>query len=903
MNRRIWVIGLWACICSIRTLHAQAPVSYWTFDRGDGTKDEVGGKIVNVTNYKPAPIKGAAAKGNGWLGSGNAIILTNILKTNAPLGDFSIEFFFKGESFSFSTFPSVDFRFRCIQGAFIVDYTPVRKGKPVKEQWKIDLNGSGIGSYSNLANNEWHHIVLVMSKTGQLTIWIDGQTQPLLNKKIEHYVQLSVNSPDRFTFNGALDELAFYDKVLDARLIAQHHFEVLQGKSYSFEINGNTLQKAVSKQQDAGEGKPDPMEFAPGFPNYTIQAYEQLRSFPLPRYSKSKPLPRNFPWMDINYLCRELPGAGGKGFGKQIPAKAVAISRELAVNWNYFLEIPCFRVDSIAAMNRYTTGVAQALIAHANENAALPVATILFHVQNKPLHIGLAGAKPNVLSQTLPNKYYIRNASGQPVILSGKKWLSPLAPQDFIVQDGLNAAFYLKQLKKHLKRPFGAINENGEWFGHMRPASLLNRDPAIEAFRIKNGYTNEQLNGWMQNRFDSVYKATILREIGQSEKDLIFSFYNVSAYNPSYWPDYAMRIRTNSSVNGSPRSTPSFYPARPDNWRMSSGPLNGYGRVAEGRKREIELGVKFFSPFVAAGWSNEEKNIRPAQWLGLLKSMVMLGADFFYTGYFNVTGKNGKWPDGVGPYDPRGYAYQAVMPSYAQAVASYFSDFLEKGALVGENRPLPYNLSDNYGHLVMVRKLGAKYLIFGAVQPTSNLKGNAPIEDVASFNLDNKTYRIKIRRQGSMYLLEEKETGNPVISQLDEWHQYEHPYFWSPDLKIEAESSEEITNGKIVTDRNGKPANDFSDFVTFVKCVNGGRITFEVPEKRNTAYKCVVRIKGNREGAMLKISANGKSIEKITGGSGWTEISLSFEELQRLAIKKGSEVSLSGSMDIDWVKF
>ena len=906
MNKILLLSGLWCCILCFQPLKAQQPINYWTFDRGDGTKDEFQGKNINITNYKPAPTKAQGIKGDGWLGQGNSFFQTNLLIGNAPIADFTLEFFFKGKHFSFSTFPAVDFRFRSIQGAFIIDYSPVRNEKVIKEQWKVDLNGTGIGSYRNLVDNEWHHVVLAVSRTGSLSIWIDGQTQPLLNKKVQPFTRLAVNAPDRFNLNGEIDELAFYNKVLDPLLIVQHNLEVRQGKPYSFLINNSILKKTVTQQKDLGEGRPDPVEFAPGFPNYTIQAYEQLCSFPLPRYNKRTPLPRNFPWIDINYLCRELPGVGGKGFGKQTPDNAVAISRELAMNWNYYLEIPCFRTDAVTAGNKYTTGIARALIAHANENPTLPVATILFHVQNKPIHIGLAGTKPYVLSQELPDKYYVRNAAGQPLKVSGKKWISPLAPSDFIVKDGLNAAFYLKQLLKHLKNPIASINENGEWFGHMRPASLFSKDPAVEAFRKQSGFTNAQLNGWMQNRFDSIYKATILNEIVKSEKELIFSFYNVSAYNPTYWPDYSLRVHTNSSVKGTPRSTPSFYPARPDNWRMSSGPLNGYGRVAEGRKREIELGVNYFSPFVSAGWSSEEKNIRPAQWLGLLKSMTMLGADFFYTGYFNITGKNGKWPDGAGPNDPRGYVYQAVMPSYAQAMVTYFPEFLEKGTLLGENRPLCFNLSDNYGHLVMARKLGNRYLIFGAVQPTSNLKGNAPVEDVASFSLENKTYKIKIRRQGSMYILEENEAGTPIFYQLDDWHQYEHPYYWSADIKIEAEVADEKINCKTVTERKEKSVYDFSDFTTFLKMGGKCSVSFEVPEKRNTAYACTVRLRAGKENAVLKITANGRTVERNVKSAGWSELSLTGEELKTLAIKKGGKLAfstISGEVDVDWVKF
>jgi hypothetical protein len=41
------------------------------------------------------------------------------------------------------------------------------------------------------------------------------------------------------------------------------------------------------------------------------------------------------------------------------------------------------------------------------------------------------------------------------------------------------------------------------------------------------------------------------------------------------------------------------------------------------RPSEIAAGNPWFSPFVAAGWSGKaESNVRPPQWLGLMKLSV-----------------------------------------------------------------------------------------------------------------------------------------------------------------------------------------------------------------------------------------------------------------------------------------
>src|SRR5690606_28531969 len=92
------------------------------------------------------------------------------------------------------------------------------------------------------------------------------------------------------------------------------------------------------------------------------------------------------------------------------------------------------------------------------------------------------------------------------------------------------------------------------------------------------------------------------------------------------------------------------------------------------------------------------------------------------------------------------------------------------------------------GHLVLVRKLGDRYLIYGSVQPNSNYKGNAAIESVTTIILEGRRVSFNIRRQGSMYIFD-LSGKQPVFYQLDKWHEYSHPYFWSGNFSLEAERS------------------------------------------------------------------------------------------------------------------
>src|SRR5690606_11230345 len=97
----------------------------------------------------------------------------------------------------------------------------------------------------------------------------------------------------------------------------------------------------------------DVKEFAPGYPDYTVQAMEQMEKFPSPRFKSQHNLSRNFPWLDITYFHRELPGNGGAGMGSTDPQRAVKLSRLLYDKWNYYFEIPIIRNERKVLNSQY----------------------------------------------------------------------------------------------------------------------------------------------------------------------------------------------------------------------------------------------------------------------------------------------------------------------------------------------------------------------------------------------------------------------------------------------------------------------------------------------------------------------------------------------------------------------
>ena len=84
-------------------------------------------------------------------------------------------------------------------------------------------------------------------------------------------------------------------------------------------------------------------------------------------------------------------------------------------------------------------------------------------------------------------------------------------------------------------------------------------------------------------------------------------------------------------------STMDIYLQYPGEWYTGGGPDHGIEWAQGDRVSEMAQGDTLFSPFVAAGWSGKaEHNVRPAMWLGLLKILSAWGAEWYYTGFFNV---------------------------------------------------------------------------------------------------------------------------------------------------------------------------------------------------------------------------------------------------------------------------
>ena len=411
--------------------------------------------------------------------------------------------------------------------------------------------------------------------------------------------------------------------------------------------------------------------------------------------------------MDPAYI-----GGGGQDGVKAIDAqkRSFEIQEELGGNWNYYLVIWNPRYVSNEQIVRDTSGYSY--IKLANKHPEIPLSAVIFWAGISPNKFGANYKQSNIyFRQDLAESAYLREIR----VNKNSRVISYAAPDSLFILDGIVQRKQLQILVNHLTRPINFINENGEeppmaYTGDvLKSDSLLNYDKNKLGIKSWATYTATK-----KTHMRNLYSSQFMDSIPQI-KNTSFTFYCVEG-GPIDRYEWNPSKSTNSKIKGNYYSTPDFYPRTPDNWKLWTGAWHGCKWINDGRKVEIKAGDKFFSPFIAAGWAtNPEADMRPAQWLGLLKCLSVIGAEFYYTGYFNL----GK------PFSkPENYIWQAAMPAYAQAVTTHFADVFRNGNVLFDSKGSPivtYPVADK-DVLVAVRKHDAKqqYIIATTVQPSSN---------------------------------------------------------------------------------------------------------------------------------------------------------------------------------------
>ncbi|MDX2246689.1 MAG: LamG-like jellyroll fold domain-containing protein [Bacteroidia bacterium] len=717
-------------------------------------------------------------------------------------------------------------------------------GEVFNDNLKIPLNGSGPFSLGYYTDGKWHHMVFKYhAGSGAKEVWVDGEMpegfstfvaqRGTICRSVQCYKQIffSDRGDDaRQYFVGDLDEVAIYNQFIPSTLHRKHYDECRSGKSYSFQNDRNV---AIPRPQEKKLAV-DIREYAPGHPEVKISPIDQLRSFVAPRFSPGHGLRRNFNWMGMTYFAEgNFPGISQA----QSCANSVAIQEELAMHWNYMIVLQ--NTLGASRESNLTNPVAYeaAWIKLANEHPEIPFSITTLWPQVRMIDIGEKEPDAFVRRKNLPPPYLLRDEKGNALDRAGKPTqketqISPAAPDELFARDGQVQRLYLERILKHLTRPVDFINENGEVPPLPYDNAILEKIPSVVAHKKTSGITDwDQYQSRQVTRFRKAYSSQFLSL--PPLKNTTFSWYGVDAgpYNLDRF-EWTEARKVATPINGQYYSTPDFYPRWPRNWEKWAGPWRGWDWIRICREREIAAGDRLFSPFVAAGWGKDpEENIRPSQWLGLLKNLGVVGAEFFYTGFFNES----QWPNLA---HPRNYAWQAVMPVYAQAVTSRYEDVLRNGNVLKntEGVPIIRHWAGDPRILVTVRKHDTKplYIIAGNINPNSNFKGNVEDKKTAVIELDGQKLQFEVRRQGSVYVYDKTVAGTPVFYQLDTWHEAGHPALWSKNFLFEAEVFDKTKSGEVRTETASSIDGDYASFTSYWTPTSGKGCAEYVFEPRTT---------------------------------------------------------------------
>ncbi len=479
----------------------------------------------------------------------------------------------------------------------------------------------------------------------------------------------------------------------------------------------------------------DSMEYAPGYPNYTVSQIDQLKSFPLPRYKPESTLQRNFSWLDFLYMGYDYSKHYKKdnkwvypGWNQKEHADAaVALNEEMYRHWNYYFNIatPTYNYATFKNPNC----VAGAQVKYANDHPEVKTCTYLFWGAGNPSSAGFDSKRA-----------YIRDSAN----------INPCGKDTSfskIACDGLTERFFFRKLiallpaRDSLKK-IDFVNEDGEVFGNAWTpnAEGYRGTPFIACIQHDSGTARAFRARWQYTVFNTYKKQFIGNDSLPGLKNSSFSFYQVAGFLPTYYSEWKEMRYINSSFHDSYYSTPDFYPGQADHSvfpRYSF--YHGLDCIEEGRKYEISAGDYYYSPFIAAGWFADSLNYRPAAWLAATKALAMMGAEFYYPAFFNTVN-----PVQKTPVDPRGYIYQVAIPAYAQAITSRY----EK--IFFDTKNFTYN--KNGDELVIYRKdnsnpRGPVYAIEASVFSPGNFIP-PPDETSETVNIDGNRLKMNLRKQG-----------------------------------------------------------------------------------------------------------------------------------------------------------
>ena len=864
--------------------HSQvAPVLYYDFDQTNPLSPRVGTGNLSTT--------GAYAINAGDVG--NALDLSNKMGatysnmvggTVTPVSGYTIQMLFKpGHYFLYGRNNNL-FGHGNMSAYFQIPYgnslnftmSFISTVNNVSHNQVLNLTGINRASLSWVLDSAWHHLAFTVNPaSGAKQIYIDGlkvseATGATGSITAASDQRLYLNTTTNYTqYSGHLDEIAIYTSVLTPSQIYQNYQDFIAGDHYT---TANASSVPSSPQLTATL---DTLDFPYGYvlgstnsKNCSNSALTQLEQMKYPRFMRTHGLAPMINWGAPNYF--------GGLFQTDI-ANPVETSGDLQVNlvtkFKYSLLIADNATVTSTSAYADTTKFQGKWCAIAKRNPTWHTSIITLWSQNNGY----------LKSQLNPPNYYLRNSSGQYMDLLGNvsasKFTAPTAPPTPLINtDAVGTKTrILSIIAAASPSTIDFLSENDEILKLISTSTLL-KDPAVVADYALSGQPNYR--EYLASKWATMvknYRDTLLTIL----PGVPYIQYQMGAWDSTNGRNYYqinwLKYKTGqSNFNGRKYSTSDMYTRYPNNWRTWSSAWHGLQPMIESRYTEIQQGDKVCAPFISPGWNiNEESNMRPGRWLGLIKALHFCGVNFYHTGFFNDALS---YSTSSPPPHPKGYAWQFAIPSYAQGIASradtlcmlgnYISDTYAENTKTSIIDGLSLWSGDPRVFTICKKDSAGlnQYVLSTTLQPHSSQKGQVENSKLAKVKIGATNYVFTTRPQGSTYLFN---TDSSTVIYLDEWHERIHPERWSRDLYVEFENynlAEQpyfrhgFTRTYFPNSVSGS-TKYFTDFTTTVRGTNtqGGALTYDLGFTEDTLYYLWVRARdlsvGTDDSIRLKIDA------------------------------------------------
>jgi hypothetical protein len=851
----------------------------------------------------------------------------------------------------------------------VIDWYLYFNGAP-QLLFRIELAGANALDPHQIYDGNWHHWVFSFNAlTGEQKVYLDGQCPAGFSRVIGATPSLHDGGPLAFSYHqlagrmeGVIDEFAVYDTVIPPGLVWQHYQQGLAGQHYTFTptFAGPPVPAPATNLPGL-----NPLEFAPGYPNINMTTVELMDHYPMPRYNPNRSMRRLFPWLSSDDF-KDFAGGGAS------PAlwgpNYAHLMKALALNFNNYVYVgdlqgvgtnfnaanvvdpaqPAYHIAGLLNDSQLDKHPRATVLNWQNSNpnrwtATLPAMS--FIKRRSP-----ATSAPN----QLPSHWFVHDSTNGNQIVQGPpgslyhhnlSMANPLfsadSRLDSLAYDGYGLRPILDSLFAHLNHDYiDMVGENDEAI-IVQDFNLLKQDTGIIRDMNANGWAFGNHVGYQAQRIDKMretyrdpffnYLTTLTNQYwGGILRTPELWWFEIKGGNRQTYPE----IRDITSYRDSRRRPgPTFYPQGTSGWLIGAGSTPGWLGVVNEAQDQMHFGDSLMMPAVSPGFHHapafyvvDSNNIRPGCYLGILKAMHLLGSESFVT--FDYEGNNPK-------PDANTRTWKLPIPAYAQAIGSRAWEFWTHGevlaadssysTLAGGGGPTLYTFdTGNLYDLVVGRKeYGTeRYLLTASVQRSVNMAAQAPKEKDLKIQLRRNNgsiampdLQLKARTQGNTFVLDLNNAAQPLIYQLDRWHEWKDMTWWCRDFNFEAEVWDSVPTP--FTRRTelpaGAAAGDFREFTTYIELRTSGSQWADYDfrprwDDQDTLYLWVKARKVGTPACTLNVKLGGSQINTLVinnsvwdwhgtnaaGQSIMVTVPAPFNIDQRLTLER-----LSGQADID----